>query len=52
MPLDQYLAETFDVLATDAPEAYVERARVRRDQQRPQEIDVVRGFNDLMRQNR
>ncbi len=49
MPLDQYLTETFDVLATDAPEAYVDRARVRRDEQRPREIDVTRRFNDLMR---
>jgi len=49
MPLDEYLAETLEVLVTDASEAYVDRARVRRDEQRPYEIDVTRRFNDLMR---
>lgn len=49
MPLDEYLAETFDVLETDDPEAYVERARVRRDAQRPDELEHVRRFNDTMR---
>jgi len=49
MPLGEYLAETFNILGTDAPEAYVERARARRDAQRPLELDVVRAFNDTMR---
>lgn len=48
MPLDEYIAETIAILATDAPEAYVERARHRRDTLRPDELEAVRQFNDLM----
>ncbi|MEJ7648265.1 MAG: SDR family NAD(P)-dependent oxidoreductase [Nakamurella sp.] len=48
MPLDEYIAETIAILGTDAPEAYVERARNRRDILRPNELEVIRQFNDLM----
>jgi uncharacterized oxidoreductase len=49
MPLEQFLAETLEVLATDEVEVLVGQARVRRDQQRPDELAITRRFNDLMR---
>lgn len=48
MPLDEFLAETLEALESGEPEAYVARARERRDAQRADDIGITRRFNDLM----
>ena len=48
MPLDEFLAETLAALEAGEPEAYVARARERRDAQRIDDIGITTRFNDLM----
>lgn len=48
MPLEQFLDQTMDVLATQTPEAYVPLAATRRDAQRADDVGVTTRFNDLM----
>ena len=48
MPLDDYIAETMAALDAGEAEAYAERAKQRRDAQRPDEILATTRFNELM----
>lgn len=48
MPLDQFLAETIAALEAGDAEAYVDRARERRDAQRTDDIGVTERFNSVL----
>jgi hypothetical protein len=48
MPLDRFIAETLDVLGTDADEILVEAATVLRANPGPEEHALVNGFNQQM----
>jgi uncharacterized oxidoreductase len=50
MPLDEYIAETMKILATDAHEVIVERSQMFRKNPGPNEHELVNGFNDQMAQ--
>ena len=47
MPLDTFIAETLDALATDEVEVLVPGAKERRDALRPGEVEATRKFNDF-----
>lgn len=48
MPLDQFIAETMEVLATDAQEVLVPIAKARRDALRQDEVAKMTAFNAMM----
>ena len=48
MPLDEYIAETIDLLGTDAEEILVERVKALRNNAGPNEHAFVNQFNDMM----
>lgn len=48
MPLDVFIRETFQALATDAPEILVDRVKPLRNNAGPQEHDFVTQFNQML----
>ena len=48
MPLEDFVAETLAALESGESEAYVARARERRDAQRTDDIGITKSFNDVM----
>lgn len=48
MPLDRFIAETMEVLGTDAREILVPSARIRRDALRVDEVEKMTAFNAMM----
>ena len=48
MPLDEFVAETMRLLATDVEEIVVEKARPLRDNVGPDEAKLVTEVNDLV----
>jgi uncharacterized oxidoreductase len=48
MPLDEFIAETMKLLATDVDEIVVERAKMFRNNPGPHEATLINQFNDLM----
>lgn len=48
LPLNEFLAETLAALESGEPEAYVARARERRDAQRVDDVGITARFNDMM----
>lgn len=48
MPLEEFITETLAALDAGHPEAYVDRARQRRDAQRPDELLIATRFNEFM----
>jgi uncharacterized oxidoreductase len=52
MPLKDYIAETMQLLGTDADEILVERVKMLRNNAGPNEAEFVNKFNDLMVEQR
>jgi uncharacterized oxidoreductase len=50
MPLEEFIRDTMDALATDADEVLVPRAKFLRDQQGPLEASFVKSFNEQLEQ--
>jgi uncharacterized oxidoreductase len=48
MPLERFIAETLEVLGTDADEILVEAAKPMRANPGPEEHGLVNGFNQQM----
>ncbi len=48
MPLDQFIAETMQKLATDANEVLVDRVKMLRENPGPDEWAFVEKFNDML----